>query len=137
MRSSPLLPPYRRRTPNADNGVLPLINIIFLLLIFFMIAGTVMQQPPFDVIPPISAHAPAQDPHPRYLAIAHDGTLAWQGRVITEEELDAALKEREDPEEPLQVRADMDLEARALTRLLEDLRGAGVAQIRILTREDD
>lgn len=37
--------PLRRKKTSADDNMIPLINIVFLLLIFFMVAGKIVKQP--------------------------------------------------------------------------------------------
>ncbi len=127
------LPPLPRRASNAEENVLPLINVVFLLLIFFMVSGSLIQEPPFQLTPPTTHHADAQDAKPEYLAIGADGRLAWTGEAIDTDQLAGRLKQRPEPEAPLQVRADRRLDARELTQLLAELRAGGVAQIQLLT----
>lgn len=131
--SDRLLPPLPRRAANAEENVLPLINVVFLLLIFFMVSGTLMQEPPFDLTPPSTEHADPQDAQPEYLAIGADGRLAWGGEAIDEKVLARRLEQRADAAAPLQVRADRRLTARELSRLLVILRAGGVASIQLLT----
>lgn len=129
------LPPMPPRSANAEENVLPLINVVFLLLIFFMVSGTLIQEPPFALAPPTTEHAEPLDSRQEYLAIGADGRLAWMGEAIEPEALADRLAAREQPDAPLQVRADRRLEARALTELLAELRAGGVAQIQLLTED--
>ena len=50
-RRRPRINPPRAQRPSEEN-VLPLINIVFLLLIFFMIAGALSVTAPFELDPP-------------------------------------------------------------------------------------
>lgn len=127
-----LIPAPIRRRRDAEDNVLPLINVVFLLLIFFMVAGTLVQEPPFAVEPPASSHAGSRDSEPLYLALGAHGQLAWEGKEIDREALVAELSAR--PEKALQVRADRAFPAHELTSLLADLNEAGIAQIQLLTR---
>ena len=43
------------RPKTSEEGVLPLINVVFLLLIFFMLAGRLASVDPFRTEPPLSA----------------------------------------------------------------------------------
>lgn len=124
-----------RRSVNSEDNILPLINVVFLLLIFFMVSGTLIQEPPFALTPPTTEHAEALESQSEYLAIGADGRLAWIGEAIEPEALADRLSQREQPDAPLQVRADRRLEARALTELLAELRAGGVAQIQLLTED--
>ncbi len=129
------LPAMPRRSVNSEDNILPLINVVFLLLIFFMVSGTLIQEPPFALTPPTTEHAEALESQSEYLAIGADGRLAWIGEAIEPEALADRLSQREQPDAPLQVRADRRLEARALTELLAELRAGGVAQIQLLTED--
>ena len=46
------------RPRNEDERILPLINVVFLLLIFFMLAGRLSASDPFQVEPPRSSADP-------------------------------------------------------------------------------
>lgn len=130
-----LLPPLPRRSGNSDDNVLPLINVVFLLLIFFMVSGTLLQEPPFAITPATTHHAPDQDAQAEYLAIGADGRLAWGGEAIDEESLGSRLRARGAVNSPLQVRADRRLRARDLNDLLAVLRANGVTRIELLTEK--
>lgn len=125
------LPPQKRSQRNEDS-ILPLINIVFLLLIFFMLAGSVQILPPFDLTPPETAHADREDVTPDLLSIAADGRMAFGSSPVQADELLARLGGW-NPAQPLQVEADAALPVKDLTKILTDLRAAGVAQVRLLT----
>lgn len=74
----PLSAPFRRKP--AEN-LLPMINVVFLLLIFFLIAARLAPAEAVAVQPPegrASAEAGAEADGLFTLLIAADGTLAWQ-----------------------------------------------------------
>ncbi|MAR00087.1 MAG: biopolymer transporter ExbD [Oceanospirillaceae bacterium] len=81
--------PTRRRTSGDDN-LIPLINIVFLLLIFFMVAGRIQQQPDASLqVPAGSAAAEAQSLSV-FVSLAADGTLTYRDEVVSP----AALSEQ-------------------------------------------
>ncbi|MEQ8798979.1 MAG: biopolymer transporter ExbD [Salinisphaeraceae bacterium] len=126
-----LLPlPQRRR--DTEENILPLINIVFLLLIFFMVAGALHTRAPFEVEPPGTEHADDSNPDNQVLAISADGELALGGEALERPALTARLREREG-DTLLQVKADSGLPAAALTDLLGEIRAAGIPRIRLLT----
>lgn len=60
-----------------------MINVVFLLLIFFMVAGVIESTPPLDVSLPESADA--QEPvSQRILFVSADGLLALDGEQVSE-----------------------------------------------------
>lgn len=131
-----ILPPPKR-SRSMDDNILPLINVVFLLLIFFVLAGAITQSAPFDITLPASHKSDDRTtPADKVLSIAADGRLAFNGETIQPSSLDDALADW--PEElPLQVRADSDLKARRLSVILLQLRGAGIAEVRLLTKHQN
>lgn len=125
-------PPKHNRS--MDDNILPLINVVFLLLIFFVLAGTIAQTAPFGITLPASHNV--QDraiPADKVLSIGTDGQLAFAGQTIEPDALAQTLADWPTGQ-PLQVRADSALKAQRLSALLVRLRGAGIAEVRLLTQ---
>jgi biopolymer transport protein ExbD len=107
-----------------------MINVVFLLLIFFLMSAQITPPAPFDVTLPKSAdgdHAAPTDT----LYMDAKGRLAFneaRGDAVLD-----ALAARATPDEALQIRADARMEARALARLLPQLAARGIAQVEIVT----
>ena len=112
----------------ARDSIVPMINIVFLLLVFFLLTVTVRPPSPFAVAPPESA-ARAVAEADRTLYIAADGRLAW-GDARGEAVFDAIA--RSAPVGPLPVRADRDLPGPVLGRALTRLGAAGVAEVKLV-----
>lgn len=65
--------------PQAD-PTLPLINIVFLLLVFVMLSGVIRAGDPLPLKPATAPVEPSGAPAPaRTLFVAADGRLAWNG----------------------------------------------------------
>jgi biopolymer transport protein ExbD len=115
----------RRRTRDS---IVPMINIVFLLLIFFLLTVAVRPASPFAVSPPESA-ASALAEAEATLFVAADGRLAFadaRGEAVFEAIREAGL------ERPLPVRADRDLPGPALGRVLSRLGAEGIAEVRLV-----
>ncbi|MFD2853819.1 ExbD/TolR family protein [Seohaeicola zhoushanensis] len=69
-----------RRAP-AQHGetIVALIDVVFFLLIFFMLIGRMDATAPFDVIPPVAASGSDMPAGGATLSIAADGALALDG----------------------------------------------------------
>jgi len=128
-----VLVPLPRHKRDMEDNVLPLINIVFLLLIFFMVAGVIRPKEPFPLEPPSTTHAESAERENIFLAVAADGRLALAGKTLSTEEVVAWLQENHDEARPLWIKADGELAAADFTALLPDLRRAGVAEVRLLT----
>lgn len=126
-----LVPPPKRER-NFEDNILPLINVVFLLLIFFMLAGSLHTRAPFDLKPPDTANAADTELRAGVLAVSADGQLALGGEIVDKAELRRRLAER-DANQPLQIKADADLPADRLAELLALVREAGIAKVQLMT----
>ncbi|MGD1879790.1 MAG: ExbD/TolR family protein [Kiloniellaceae bacterium] len=134
---------FKRRDRQADTEerILPLINVVFLLLIFFMLAGRLTESAPFDVQPPTSAAAgvapPAADGAPReaVVLLAADGRLALDGEPMEAAAVRQTLAGRlaAAPGQPVHLKADGAAEAAAVVAVMETLRDAGVHRLQLFT----
>lgn len=78
--------------PSID--LTPLIDTIFMLLIFFIMTTT-FSRPVLDILLPESSEAEASDDRrEQVISIKADGSLHYEGRQIDKSELDAVLSER-------------------------------------------
>ena len=88
--------------PSVD--LTPLIDVIFMLLIFFIMTTT-FSRPVLDIILPASETAePSKQRQEQVVTIKADGSLHYEGRQIDKVELPAILEER--PEAVLNLHVD-------------------------------
>ena len=113
--------PTRKQRPES---VVPMINVVFLLLIFFLMSASIVTPPPFDVTLP-RADSIAELSADITLYIARDsmisamglqGDAAWQGLTQA-----APTK--------ISIRADQDVSASDVAAIISRLSALGVAQI--------
>ena len=117
-----ILPPPTTRRHRADADV-PTINLVFLLLVFFLLSATLAPPDPLTVVPPEGEGEASV--RGETLSVAADGTLAMgdaRGGAVL-----AALAARGTG--PVVVRADAALSGEALAALLPRLRAAGATRI--------
>jgi biopolymer transport protein ExbD len=123
-----------KRTARTDIDMVPMINFAFLLLIFFMLAGTLVpaQQTPID--PPRSAIASPADPSGNVLLLTADGRAGFGTELLPETALPARIARwrAEHPQEPLRVKADAAVDAERVIRILHGLRAAGIEHVSLL-----
>lgn len=123
------------RPKNDEERVLPLINVVFLLLIFFMLAGKLAATDPFQVEPPRSASEGPPSPHELRVLVGAGGEFALDGEVMAAEQLKRTVAERLGGEAPpkLRVKADARAEATRVVEVMEWLREAGAQRVQLLT----
>ncbi len=128
------LPELKSRS--QDESVLPLINIVFLLLIFFMIAGTLTRPELFPVEPPESRGEAEPEGDGLELLLDADGRLALENTPVTLEDLGARLKEHGEDTPHVRLKADAEVPAHRLMAVMDALRGAGVDKLTLLTQRN-
>lgn len=123
---------------NDDERVLPLINIVFLLLIFFMLAGRLTAEQT-NIEPPLSTSRDSSSPQAVTLSMDARGRLFLNGSMVPQDHLRLALARypaRGDHGSPLVLRASAAVEATKVVAVMSRLRDAGIDQLQLLTITD-
>ncbi|MEM1411967.1 MAG: biopolymer transporter ExbD [Pseudomonadota bacterium] len=110
--------------------MISLINIVFLILIFFMVAGT-LAQPPRELQFVQSTELECCT-EPDALAISKDNRLSYRGAPIASVAAFLALRPVE--QTPVRLLPDRELPANDLLRRISSLKAAGSTQIVVLTQ---
>lgn len=105
-----------------------LINIVFLMLIFFLIAGSLAPRPEGDVAL-VSLSDVTTEPPSDALVMFADGSLRHAGATLSREDALARLGE----ETRVRLLPDREAPANALVALAQALRAVGVAELVIVT----
>ena len=118
--------------PSRDLNMIPLINIVLLLLIFFLIAGQLATTP--DIQLPVSDSDRPIERHE--LTLTLDTHLWLNGEQIGLEALGAALQAAT-AEKTIMLRADRDVTAGSLDGVLDVLRAQGITTVTLYSLKAD
>lgn len=121
--------PPRKPRMAQDRAIVPMINVVFLLLVFFLMTASLTPPPPLEITAP-TATAQQIDPQPGTLHIGADGMLAYGGAMG--DAARAALA-ADPPDGALPILADAAYPAADLARLLPELTALGITDIRLIT----
>ena len=123
------------RPRNDEERILTLINVVFLLLIFFMLTGRLAASDPFEIAPPRSAVEGPAAIEDMLVLVGADGRLALDGEILEETALKAAVAERlsENGDARVRLKADGRAGATDVVAVMELLRAAGVERLKLLT----
>lgn len=125
-----------RRKGSSDSNLIPLINIVFLLLIFFMVAGQIQPQDGSDIQPPLAESVDGTTPPLVDIQINRRNEILLDGESVSISRLQEVLKgDGRAESEQLVVKADKDVRADELGALLDALRTSGVMSIRLITQK--
>ncbi|MDP4548008.1 MULTISPECIES: ExbD/TolR family protein [unclassified Marinobacter] len=114
----------------VEDALLPLINLVFLLLMFFIVAGQLSEQPLPEL--PGGAQSEQEQAPEADLIVKADGQWQVRGTTVTEQSLLSALPEP-NPSEPLKLAADQSLTMADLEHLLQRLEDGGYTEVLLLT----
>ncbi|MEE4146991.1 MAG: biopolymer transporter ExbD [Halieaceae bacterium] len=120
-----------------DDRIIPMINIIFLLLMFFLIVGNISELVDEDVVPPRSSSNTVTASVGTEWLLTRDGVVMLDGQALGLSQLAAQLEAAGALPERITLRADGNAHSGALLPLLDLLRSHGVEKIALVTINED
>ncbi|MCG8650549.1 MAG: biopolymer transporter ExbD [Pirellulales bacterium] len=133
------MPARRQRSEDATINLTPMIDVVFLLVIFFMV-GSKFSEAESRIkvnVPTVGElRSITRVPDERIVVIGMDGALSLDGQPITLEQLTATLREqhRVYPAIKVAVRGEAEGTLQQTVEVLHAVRSSGVDQIGISTR---
>ncbi|MBR7888855.1 biopolymer transporter ExbD [Marinomonas sp. A79] len=131
---------YAARKANDDDNMVPLINVVFLMLVFFMVAGQIRKADPIPVIPPQSINdtRAATDPNIE-IVVGADNILYVDDVLFTVEDVQAYLEQAfSSAVNPdafwVQIKADGDIPLDSLRPIFNQVRLAGLTKVSLATQ---
>ena len=128
---------FAGRKPLSDGiNMVPLINIVFLLLIFFMLSSTLVTPDQFNVDLPESEQGRPAGSQPIVVLISADGGFAINNETLALGELEPRLAglRAADPAAGIVVKADARATAAAVVNVLRRARAAGIERVALATQ---
>lgn len=121
---------------NSAEWVLQLINIVFLLLLFFIVNGTIasMQEP--GILPPRGLVLGTAKPLGDAAFVGEDGVVKFRGGAMSAEGVRILLRREAaagDAPSFLQIVADRKLKAARLVAVLQEFRAQGFENLSLIT----
>jgi len=123
-----------RIRPGFD--IAPLVDVVFLLHIFFLLTMTYIAPQAFDVSLPASRSSAAAPKEELVVVLRGDDQVTFEGEPVAIEMLGQRLAPRFIGETPpaAEIAADEHASVRAMVGLFDALRSAGARDISVLTR---
>ncbi len=121
-------------------SIAPLIDVVFLLLVFFMLAGSFIRQTALDLAMgqrPLPAEATATTAGPLLIRVAGDGSITLNGLVLSLDALGSELLGRAegDAERKVTLRAADAVAVQSLVSVMDRITGACFHNIRLAPPE--
>jgi len=130
----------RRRTRDVSVDLTPLIDVVFLLLIFFMVSTTFIDEGRLKLELPEAAGEPATEPPETLeIVVSAKGEYAVAGRSLADTDIETLMDalravSQGDRSRPLVVTADAQAPHQAVVRAMDAAGRLGFAELGIATR---
>ncbi len=104
--------------PQREESIVPMINVVFLLLIFFLMTSQIVPPEPFEVSPP-SSNVQQDTQSDTTLYLDKTGQIGFED--LRGDAAIAAAAAMATADKPIRLRADAEMEAQAFARTLKTL----------------
>lgn len=122
---------------DAGINITPMLDIVFIMLIFFIVTTSFVKEKGLEVSRPSNAPPKEvlQDKGPIVVRIASSGLISVKGRVLEPRAVEANLEREkaEKPNAPLIVAAHPDADTEALVTVLDAARAVGIESVNVAT----
>ena len=115
--------------------IAPLIDVVFLLLIFFMLTSSYIFQPGIKIDLPKAVTSQAIQQRNLIVIIDERNRLFFENRRVSLEELKRDLSRKKDQGRPLLIKADQKASLGTVVRIWDLCRELGLTQINIATTQ--
>ena len=126
-----------RRDDEAEINITPMLDIVFIMLIFFIVTTSFVKEKGLDVSRPQQAKSPPKevDKGPIVVKIDSNSIISIKGRIIERNAVQANLeRERaERPQSPMIIASHPDADTEALVAILDSANTVGIANISVAT----
>jgi biopolymer transport protein ExbD len=129
---------FRQREETSEAGVdiSPLIDCVFILLIFFIVTTTFVEETGVEVDKPQAASSVQLKKNSILLAITENGAVVYGGREIGVGGVRPLVKRTLAKEDvPVIIQADRSVQSGLLVRVVDEAKLAGATKVSIATRK--
>ncbi|MEQ8410758.1 MAG: biopolymer transporter ExbD [Erythrobacter sp.] len=116
-------------------NITPLIDVVFILLVFFMLAGSIEPEDAFAVTPTASSSDLRGDVQDLVILVGEEGEIAINDRSVPRDALEGEVRDilTGNPEVLIQLKPDSRAEAKDVIAIMEEIRNGGASYIVLLT----
>ncbi len=112
-------------------NITSLVDVLFLLLIFFMVTSSFVEQPNIQLELPSTKHSEVSKINKTVLTIAKDGQLFLQDIPVDKDQLEMKLRRMllDTGDEVLVLKADKEVSYGDVVEIMDDAKGAGFKRV--------
>lgn len=126
----------RRKRARNSMSITPLVDVVFLLLLFFALTLHFSPEEAISVELPTSSSAKQQSETEIILTVTPEGVIRLNGNVPSQSlETELASLRKIDEKQAVQVRADQEVEVGKLVAIIDAIRNAGFQHFDLMTQQ--
>lgn len=128
---------FQQASDEQDVNVTPLLDIVFIMLIFFIVTSTFVKEPGIEVDRPEAVTLEEQRLAKIIVAISADDEIWINKEQVELGAVKTAVEElhRENPRGTAVVQADAGARSRLLVEVVNQIRDAGITEVAVSTEE--
>ena len=127
----------RREQDEAEINITPMLDIVFIMLIFFIVTTSFVKEQGLEVSRPSSSPPKEvkKDKGPIVVKITSGNLISIKGRILEPQAVEANLEREkaEKPTSPLIIAAHPDADTEALVTILDAAKAAGIESVNVAT----
>ncbi|MBB35174.1 MAG: biopolymer transporter ExbD [Hirschia sp.] len=124
-----------RASDEAEVDMTPMLDVVFILLIFFIVTSTFLSEVGFDLTPPPQNDGPPPKPVPAVnIYIDESNAISVDGRPVDIKSVRANIERRkaENPEISVVILADGDAQNRYVVEVFDQAKRASIENVNVL-----
>ncbi len=128
---------FQREENDEDVNVTPLLDIVFIMLIFFIVTSTFVKEPGIDVLRPEAVSATDRKAASIIVAISADDEIWINGDLVELSEVKTIVAQLrvENPKGTAVVQADAASKTRMLVEVVTQIRATGISDVAVSTED--
>ncbi len=128
---------FQREENDEDVNVTPLLDIVFIMLIFFIVTSTFVKEPGIEVLRPEAVSATDRKAASIIVAISADDEIWINGDQVELAEVKTIVAQLrvENPKGTAVVQADATSKTRMLVEVVTQIRATGISDVAVSTED--
>ncbi|WP_199608865.1 ExbD/TolR family protein [Flocculibacter collagenilyticus] len=129
---------HRREEEEAGIDMTPMLDIVFIMLIFFIVSTSFLKEAGIEVNKPKAAQASKAKSANIFIAIHENGQIWMDKRMVDIERVGANLEKMlaETPTEVVVIQADKEAKHGIVVKVMDAIKAAGIDRISIAAKDD-
>ncbi len=128
----------KRKTEEAQIDMTPMLDVVFIMLIFFIVTTSFIKEAGVEVEHPIAGTTVPKPKASLLIAVTKSGKIWISKREVKVEAVRAKVAKlrQENPEGAIVIQADIGARAGIVLKVLDQIKAAGVSDVSIAARKE-